>query len=221
MKVSLLIALLAAWVLVAGDGARHGRSGNAHYDAGRYAEAAAAYRAGLDARGGAGGTLPAALRHNLGLALFRDAQHEEAAAAFAQARAAAGSPQAFARAAYNAGLNAAAADDPQAALALFRAALLADPAHEDARYNYELLMRNQPEEQPQSERPPPPIEPSAYARQVKQQAEALVARQRYAEAGALLQEALRQDSTVRAYQPFIQRVRDVAMIDTSRAPLLP
>lgn len=217
MKPPVLIAIVAAWVLLAGPGMQEGRRGNARYAAGDFGEAAAAYEAGLSARAGREGAVTFALWHNLGLARMRLQEHEASAQAFARARDAALTPEGFARAAYNAGLDAAAQSNTETALRLFRDALLADPSHDDARHNYELLRRQQPPQEPPSDRPPP-VEPSAFAQRAKAQADSLVARQRYADAARLLQDALRQDSTVRAYQSFVQRVSDVAMIDDASPP---
>ncbi len=145
----LLIGLALLPLLLADDGARQGRRGNAAYRAERYAEAAEHYRQGLlltqdpAARFG--------LQHNLGAALLRLGETGAARAAFDAALRMAPDAAARARAAYNAGNAAFAEGDLQAALHYYRMALLADPDFEDARFNYEYILRHLP---PAS--PPPP-----------------------------------------------------------------
>ncbi len=144
----LLLGLALLLLLLADDGARQGRQGNAAYQAGRYAEAAERYRQGLlltqDPATRFG------LQYNLGAALLRLNQAEAARAAFDAALRMA-PDDARARAAYNAGNAAFAAGDLRAALHYYRTALLADPNFEDARFNYEYVLRHLP---PSS--PPPP-----------------------------------------------------------------
>ncbi|MFO7313414.1 tetratricopeptide repeat protein [Rhodothermus marinus] len=145
----LLIGLALLLLLLADDGARQGRRGNAAYRAGRYAEAAEHYRQGLlltqDPATRFG------LQHNLGAALLRLGQAGSARAALDAALRMAPDDAARARAAYNAGNAAFAEGDLQAALHYYRTALLADPDFEDARFNYEYVLRHLP---PSS--PPPP-----------------------------------------------------------------
>ncbi len=143
----LLFVLLLLLVLT-DDGARRGRHGNEAYQAGRYAEAAEAYRQGLLLTQNP--AVRFGLQHNLGVALLQLGHVAEARAAFEAALRLAPSETERARAAYNAG-NAAVADgDIGAALRYYRIALLADPTFEDARFNYEYLLRHQPPT------PPPP-----------------------------------------------------------------
>ncbi len=145
----LLIGLALLLLLLADDGARQGRRGNAAYRAERYAEAAEHYRQGLlltqDPATRFG------LQHNLGAALLRLGETGAARAAFDAALRMAPDAAARARAAYNAGNATFAEGDLQVALHYYRMALLADPDFEDARFNYEYILRHLP---PAS--PPPP-----------------------------------------------------------------
>lgn len=147
MRPALLILLL---LFATGDGSRQGRRGNALYARGQYEAAAAAYQQGLDATG-PGGALRAALWNNLGAARYRQGQAAEARAAFEQSLAAAATAAEAARAAYNAGNAAYAAQDLNAALAFYRQALRIDPTHQDAKFNYEFVLRRRPppQQQPQ------------------------------------------------------------------------
>ena len=145
----LLIGLALLLLLLADDGARQGRRGNAAYRAERYAEAAEHYRQGLlltqDPATRFG------LQHNLGAALLRLGQAGASRAAFDAALRMAPDDAARARTAYNAGNAAFAEGDLQAALHYYRTALLADPDFEDARFNYEYILRHLPPSDP----PPP------------------------------------------------------------------
>lgn len=140
----MLTRVLIAFVVLlfaSDDGADEGRRGNTLYEEQAYEKAAAAYRAGLDRIEGEAGITSTALWNNLGAALHQQERYEEAAAAFQNALDVAATPGHRARVLYNAGNTAAAQNRRQAALDFYRKALLADPAYEDARFNYEYLKR--------------------------------------------------------------------------------
>lgn len=212
MPVRIVIPLLAL-LLTGAALADEGRRGNALYEAGNYAEAAAAYRTALDELGDEAGARATGLWNNLGAALHQLERYDEAADAFERAIEAAATPAHRARALYNAGNNAEARQQTEAALDFYREALLADPTHGDARFNYEYLQRKRAARTPQPT-PPNDIEPSDYARALKRRAEALAADRQYEAAHRLMQEGLRRDSTVAAFQTFIMRLHDVAEIDS-------
>lgn len=218
----LLLLLAALWALFAPDGASDGRRGNELYRQGRFQEAAAAYQAGLQALpDDAPATLRTGLWNNLGLARYQQQDYAGAQDAFEQARAAAPSDAAYARASYNAGNTAAAQGNAEDALTFFRETLLADPSHEDARFNYEFVQRRMNQQPPPPDNAPSPpddIQPSDYAKRLKQQAETLVQQSEYARAAQIMTEGLQRDSTVAAYRDFITRVHEVAHIDEPRAP---
>ncbi|NBB75093.1 MAG: tetratricopeptide repeat protein [Bacteroidetes bacterium] len=209
-----LVILLLALLLGADDGTDEGRRGNALYEAGDYEAAASAYRAGLDQHDGSEGAVYAALWNNLGLALHRQEKYEEADSAFQRAAVAATTPERQARALYNAGNNAVAQDQLESALALYRQALITDESHADARFNYEYLKRQMAQRQQQSSSATDPIEPSAFARQLKRRADEMATNRQYEDAYRLMQNGLQQDSTVAAFRSFITRLSDVAQIDS-------
>ena len=134
-----------------GDGEKQGRQGNAFYASEKYEEAAAAYREGLSAADAQ--DLPAPLRyglqHNLGAALHRTGDLDAAREAFDRSLALAATDADVARAAYNAGNNAFAGQQLEAALDYYRKALLADPSNEDAKFNYEFARRRLQQQQQQ------------------------------------------------------------------------
>jgi len=95
------------------------------------------------------------------------------------------------------------------ALNSFKLALKSNPANEDARYNYELLKRilDQQEQNQQNENKD--IEPSEYAKRLKQQADHLVAQNLFGQALNIMQMGLKEDETVAAYNQFISKLNDV------------
>lgn len=209
-----LALLLLAFGLLGDQGAEHGRAGNAFYEQKQYSEAASAYRDGLAALDDTTGTVYASLQNNLGAALHRQERFAEARAAFQEAAEAAERQDAKVRALYNAATAAAGMGSLSAALRDYRDVLLLDPTHLQARYNYEYLKRQLAKRQPRS-RPPPDVEPSAYARRVKKKAEVLVAEEKYASAATVMREGLRKDSTVAAYQEFMGRINEIVQITQS------
>ena len=143
--------LLAAQVIPGTGVSRQGRNGNDHYNDDRFEEAADAFAGGIESYedGRAPDRNYFGLQNNLGAALYRQEQFDAADAAFARAAEHAPSDPDFARASYNAGNASFQRQDLESALAHYRNALLADPANEDARYNYEFVRRQQEEQQDQ------------------------------------------------------------------------
>ncbi|MDA0875404.1 MAG: hypothetical protein O3C45_10150, partial [Bacteroidetes bacterium] len=82
-----LIALVMAALLFGpGDGKKNGRKGNALYGQEQYAEAAAAYQEGIrSVQEGGPGAVHSGLLNNLGAALFRSGDAEQAGIAFTRA----------------------------------------------------------------------------------------------------------------------------------------
>ena len=200
------------------DGADAGRRGNALFQQEQYAPAATAYRSGLRALSDSSG-LFVALQTNLGAALHQQKKFSDARTAFDTAHRTASTTEERVRALYNAGNAAAGMGDLEPALRYYRQALLLDPTYEPARHNFEVLKRELQKRQEQKRGgSPPDVEPSAYAQQLKQRAEALVARKRYADALSLMRDGLAEDSTVRAYNRFITRLQDVTGILSSPSP---
>jgi tetratricopeptide (TPR) repeat protein len=210
---SRLLLLVLVTLLSGADGADEGRRGNQLYEAGNYTAAAEAYRAGIDQHETAEGTLYADLWNNLGAALHRAESYAEATQAFRTAADVAATPRQRARALYNAGNNAVAQDQLDAALDFYRRALLADAGYDDARFNYEYLKREMAQRQEQRQTPADRPDPSAFARRLKQRADSLVTNRRYEDAYRLMQNGLQQDSTVAAFQSFMTRLGEVTQID--------
>lgn len=204
--------ILLLFGLLGDTGAEKGRDGNALFERGRYVAAADTYRAGLDALDDTTGSVYAGLQNNLGLALHRQDRLGAARAAFRKARRAVTTEDERVGVLFNAANVAAEMNDPATALNHYRQVLLLDPTHEAARFNYEYLKR---QEGGRSGGSPPNIEPSPFARQLKDKADALVARTQYTTAAALLRDGMQRDSTVRAYRDFITRIEEIAQIARS------
>jgi tetratricopeptide (TPR) repeat protein len=79
--------------------------------------------------------------NNLGAALFRSGDSEQAEIAFSSAARMANTPQDLVRASYNAGNAAFTAQELETALENYRRALLSDPSNLDAKFNYEFVKR--------------------------------------------------------------------------------
>jgi tetratricopeptide (TPR) repeat protein len=97
------------------------------------------------------------------------------------------------------------------ALDYFKKALKSDPTNEAARYNYELLKkllkRQEQEENKKKDWP------SDFAKNLKEQADKLVARYKFEEAYTLMMEGMEQDESVMFYQEFIMKLQTILMID--------
>ena len=150
MRIFLLILALA--LFGPGDGKKKGRQANALYLNGQFVEAAALFRNGvLDVQEGGPGTVHAGLLNNLGAALFRQGEFEQAASAFAGSSRMAGTSADVVRANYNAGNALAMQQELETALEYYRSALLSDPENEDAKYNYEYVKRQLEQQQEQQQ----------------------------------------------------------------------
>ena len=206
----LLLPVLMSAIWTSG-GAPEGRRGNTLYERGAFRDAAAAYREGIAQTDPRDSTQQAALHHNWGAALYQQERYTQADSLFSVAQDYAHTKAGRARIHYNQATNAARAGNTQAALRHYRATLLADPSYDDARHNYEVLMRQQPA--PPARTDAPDVDPSNYAQRLKRRADALAAQRDYAGALTLMQDGLAEDSTVAAYQEFMGRLGTITVID--------
>ncbi len=153
------------------------------------------------------------IHFNIGDALYQKRNYEEALKSYQSAVQKSNDPQLQAQGYYNLGNTLFRMDKLQESIAAYQQALKLNPNDEDAKFNLEYVRRKlkenaqkQPQEQNQK------ITPSEFAKKLKAQAEALVAQRSYKEAHELLQNGLKQDPTVAAFQDFIQRIKDVVDI---------
>lgn len=151
MKYTILL-VMALLMLGPGDGKKKGRQGNAQYVQEQYEEAAATYRDGITSVQENGpGAVHSGLLNNLGAALYRSGDAEQAGIAFATAARMAMSPEDLVRANYNAGNAAFDTQQLEQSLEHYRRALLNDPSNADAKFNYEFVKRKLEEQQQQQQ----------------------------------------------------------------------
>lgn len=147
-----LIIVMAALLFGPGDGKKKGRQGNVLYGQEQYEDAINAYREGIDAVQDDGpGAVHSGLLNNLGAALYRTGDMEQAGIAFSSAGSMALAPEDLVRASYNAGNAAFQAEQLEQALEHYRRALLNDPSNADAKFNYEFAKRRLEEQQQQQD----------------------------------------------------------------------
>ena len=102
----------------------------------------------------------------------------------------------------------------QEAAEAFKKALAFRSEDLDAKINLEMTLEKLKErEQKENQENRKPPEPSDYAKDLKEQAESLVAQYRYRQAHDLMTEGLKIDSTVGSFQDFINRIRDIVDIE--------
>ena len=165
-----ILIFLALTLLGFSDDKDKGREGNKRYHDKKYEEAAGLFRQGIAlAAESTDEKTRAALANNLGCALNRLQSYEEASAAFSEAIQLASNNKELTRSAYNAGNNAFQAQDPERSLTYYREALLADPANEDARFNYEFVKRFMDQQQQSGGEGDPQQNPQDQPQQDQQQ----------------------------------------------------
>lgn len=135
-----------------GDAKKNGRKGNAQYTQEQYSEAITSYQNGVRSVQEEGpGVVHSGLLNNLGAALFRSGDSEQAEIAFSSAARMANTPEDLVRASYNAGNAAFTAQELETALQNYRRALLNDPSNRDAKFNYEFVKRQLDQQQQNGE----------------------------------------------------------------------
>ena len=104
------------------------------------------------------------------------------------------------------------------ALINFKEAIKADKNNVDAKYNYEILKKKLDEEKKKQEEKDrnKPKEPSAFAKRLKAQADALVANFKFSDAETLMNDGAKKDQSVLYYEDFINRLKEVVTINKSK-----
>lgn len=161
------------------------------------------------------------LHFNVGSALYRKEKFQEAFNAF-QKSAATEDIALQQSAYYNQGNALYRLSKYQEAVAAYKQALELNPDDVDAKHNLELVrarlkeMADKQQQEQQQQQQQEQITPSEYAKQLKAEAERLVAMRRYREAYDLMSQGLNTDETVAAFQSFIDRIKTV--VDIEDAP---
>ncbi len=211
-----LSTYIVLFLLLTASAANDGRKANEAYENGNYEKAEELFLAAIEQE-----PENARLYFNLGNAQAKQGKVEEAIQSFMEFRAMVESPEEKAMAEYNIGTLLAEGKKWKPAASHFKNALKLNPSESDAKHNYERALaeidkneENQ-EGQDQNQQDQPPPEPSEYAIAMKKRAEKLVEQRKYTEAYNLMQQALKADETVRAFNDFIERTKNVAEIDTN------
>lgn len=212
----LVVFVLAGSAFAQGSGRAKVLEGNALFAEGKFDEANNAYRdAQLDQP-----TSPL-IDYNIANTLHEKKSYEEAIKLYDKITKNSDDPLLQAKAFYNLGNTLFRLDKWPESILAYKEALKIDPNDEDAKYNLEYvrtkLKQNADKEQQgqdkQQDQQQQKIEPSDYARRLKAQAEALVARREYQRAHDLMQRGLQEDETVAAFQDFIDRIGDIVNIE--------
>lgn len=159
-----------------------------------------------------------ALHFALGAARYRQEDFEGAGKAFQQAVQLGAEPRLREGAWYNLGNALYRQEQFEQAIEAYKEALRIDPADRDAKHNLEMArarleQNEQDQEQDQNDDQNQQLEPSAFARQLKGQADLLVSQRFYRQAVELMEKGLRSDETVGAYNDYIERLRGVVTIE--------
>lgn len=102
----------------------------------------------------------------------------------------------------------------QDAVTYFKQSLKANTENDGARYNYELAKKRLEQQQDQQEQEQnEQVKPSEWAKELKKKAEQLVNQNRFEEAFGLMQEGLKQDQTVKAFDNFTNRIGTIVEIE--------
>lgn len=211
-----LISYIAIFMLLTAVAVTDSREANEAYDNGNYEKAEQLYLAAIEQE-------PDNIRlyFNLGNAQAKLGKTEEAIQSFMEFRSLTDSPKEKAMAEYNIGTMLADQKKWKPAASHFKNALKLNPDDTEAKHNFEqALAQQQNEEQnkeggDQNQENQPPPEPSEYAIAMKKRAEKLVAQRKYTEAHNLMQQALNADETVRAFNDFMERIKNVSDINES------
>ncbi|NOX88601.1 MAG: tetratricopeptide repeat protein [Calditrichaeota bacterium] len=193
------------------------KKGNELYQEGKYEQALAAYQDAL-----LDDPLNEIALFNQGNAYYKLKKYKEAIETY-QKVVGSENLQLSAKAFYNIGNARFQQNKLKESIEAYKKSLELNPDDIDAKYNLELARaklkeladkKQMPNQQQQQQNKK--IEPSEFAKQLKQQAEKLVDQRRYKDAYRLMTDGLKKDKTVAAFSDFIQRIKDVVDIVSAK-----
>lgn len=155
------------------------------------------------------------MNYNLGVVYFQKGAYDQALESFEKAQLTTDSTL-LAYAFYNKGNTLFKQEKYAEAVEAYKRVLDLNPADRDAKHNLELAqlkMKGQEQQQQQQQDQQERIIPSEYAKQLKAQADILVDNRLYQEAYRLMEQGLKTDETVKAFQDYITRLKNVTEIE--------
>lgn len=186
--------------------------GNQHYSEESYEEALAAYRDAL-----LDDPLNEVASFNQGDALYKLKKYEQAVEVF-QKLIGSEDISLASQAYFNTGNSYFQLEKYKEAIDAYQKALEFIPDDYDAKYNLELTrakikeMSDKQQQNQQQDQEQEKMEPSEFAKKLKEHAEKMVLERKYKEALQLLQDGMKKDPTVAAFQDFMQRTTDIITI---------
>lgn len=149
--------------------------------------------------------------YNLGNAIYKQNQIEEAKYAYAKAIEKSKSTTQKHKIFHNLGNVFMKEKNYSEAVEAYKNALRNNPADEETRYNFALakkMLKENPPKDDKNNNPPP----SEYAKMMKAKADKALENNKFNEAFDIMSEALRNDATTKYYQDYISKIEDIVKI---------
>lgn len=148
--------------------------------------------------------------YNLGNAIYKQNQIQEAKFAYTKAIETSKSPTQKHKIFHNLGNVLMKEKNYSEAVEAYKNALRNNPSDEQTRYNFALAKKMLKENPPKGDKNNP--EPSEYAKMMKAKADAALQNNNFKEALDIMTEALKNDATTKYYQDYIKKIEDVVKI---------
>lgn len=185
------------------------KDGNKLYEQKKYKEASEAYMKALQKNPT---YTPGAF--NLGNALYQQKQYDGTRKLMEQVVKMDSTRTGKAAADYNIGNTYMAEQKWEEAIEAYKKTLRNNPQDADAKYNLSYAQRKMASDNSKSSKNnKDKVEPSEFAKKLKAKAEQLIAIRKYKDAYQLMQDGLKKDKTVSAFNDFIKRTKDIVEID--------
>ena len=185
--------------------------GNSSYADGKFDEAKVHYDKALSNN-------PSSYKgnYNLGNANYKQENFEDAVSIYEQAIASSNNDSEKSDAFHNLGNTYLQSGKYEESIKAYKNALRINPQADDSRYNLafakKMMREKEKEDQQNKNQKPEDIEPSEFAKQLKERCDRLVEVFQFREAYSLMQNGLKKDKTVAHYQDYIKRLGDVVGI---------